>query len=236
VTQVSSFDSKPIVKTLISPATMAVGSPALNPIRKLTEQLAALTLIIKLLSLNNKLAVSSALTFSISISPSGSFPCGPQCCIWCDSTKHMQKECVSFDMAFKSGSIAFKNQRHVILAVSGQELVPAYRHGGMKAFYESQNQALALIYQVSVNMISFDGGFRSTAGTWTVAVKSEKWVDVDVDKKRKRNGIDFIWNTQSQKQAPAVTAGAIPNSGPASQTQPFESLSLALLAPLAKRS
>jgi hypothetical protein len=211
---------KPVVKTSISPATTAVPSPALDPVRELTEQLAALTLMVKSLSSNDKPAVYSAPAPSISVPPSGSFPRGPRRCIWCDSTEHMRKECSSFDTAFKSGGVAFNNQGRVILAASGQELVPAYGRGGMKAFYESQLQQAPIPIRVNVNAISFDDGFGSTAGTRTVAVKSEEWVDVDVEEKRKRDGMDFIRNTRPRKQAPAVTTGTVPDSGPASQTQP----------------
>jgi hypothetical protein len=164
---------KPVVKTSISPATTAVPSPALDPVRELTEQLAALTLMVKSLSSNDKPAVSSTPAPSISAPPSGFFPRGPRRCIWCDSTEHMRKECPSFDTAFKSGGIAFNNQGRVILTASGQELVPAYGRGGMKVFYESQ-QAPAPVRQVSVNAISFDDGFGATAGTRTVTVKSEE--------------------------------------------------------------
>jgi hypothetical protein len=127
----------PIDKTPISPATTAVASPALDPIRELTEQLAALALMVKSLSAaDSKSTVSSAP--SIPAPPATSFPRGPRRCIWCDSTEHMRKECASFDTAFKSGGVAFNNQGRVILAATGQELVPAYGRGGMKAFYESQ--------------------------------------------------------------------------------------------------
>jgi hypothetical protein len=90
----------------------------------------------------------------------------------------------------------------------------------MKALYESQlQQAPTPVCQVSVNAISFDDGFGS-AGTRTVTVKSEEWVDVDVEEKRKRDGMDIIWNTRPQKQAPATTAGTTPDSGTASHIQP----------------
>jgi hypothetical protein len=107
-------DSKHLVKTLISPATTAVASPALDPVRELTEQLAALTLMVKSLSAADPRSMVSSAP-SISAPPSGSFamgssfPRGPRRCIWCDSTEHMRKECPSFDTAFKSGGVAFNN-------------------------------------------------------------------------------------------------------------------------------
>jgi hypothetical protein len=74
---------------------------------------------------------------------------------------------------------------------------------------------------VSVNAISFDDEFGS-AGTRTVAVKSEEWVDVDVEEKRKHDGMDFIRNTRPRKQATATAPGTTPDSAPgtASQTPP----------------
>jgi hypothetical protein len=78
------------------------------------------------------------------------------------------------------------------------------------------------VRQVSVNAISFDDGFGSDAGTRTVAMKNDNWINLDVDEKRKHDGMDFIRNTRSRKQAPTATSGVSPDSAPsaASQTQP----------------
>ena len=48
-------EPRPTDKSLVSPSTTAVASPALDPIRDLTEQLAALTLMVKSLSSNENL-------------------------------------------------------------------------------------------------------------------------------------------------------------------------------------
>jgi hypothetical protein len=170
-----------------------VASPAFDPVRELTEQLEARTLMVKSLSKAENPAVSST---PISAPPpgsfpSGSFPHGPQLCIWCDSTEHLHKECPSFDTAFQSGGIAFNNQGRVILVSTGQEFVPAYGRGGMKASYESQQQAPMPVRQVRVNAISFDEGYGSGIGVRTSAVKDDGWVDVGIDEKRKRDGMDF---------------------------------------------
>jgi hypothetical protein len=206
-------DLKPTDKATISPATTAVASPALDPVRELTEQLAALTLMVKSLQ---STGIDKPATPGISAPPAASFPRGPRRCIWCDSTEHMHRECPSFDTVFKSGGVAFNTQGRVILSATGQELIPAYGRGGMKAFYESQQQAPVPVRQASVNAFSFDDGFVST-GIRAVAVQDGDWIDADVEEKRKRDGMDFIRNTRPRKQAPAPNDSA---PGAASQTQP----------------
>jgi hypothetical protein len=213
-------DSKPPEK-LISPATTAVASPALDPVRELTEQLAALTLMVK--ALQPQSTIDKSTTPNVPIPASTSFPRGPRRCIWCDSTEHLRKECPTFDTVFKSGGVGFNNQGRVILTSTGQELIPAYGRGGMKAFYESQPQAPVPVRQVSVNAISFDDGFGSSAGTRITKLDGEEWVDVSVEEKRKRDGMDFVKNARPRMNAPIPPPPAPPGgspASPASQTQP----------------
>jgi hypothetical protein len=99
----------------------------------------------------------------------------------------------------------------------------------MKAFYESQLQAPAPARQVSVNAISFDDNFDPAMEVRNLSAKNEGWVSVDVEEKRKRDGMDFIKNARPRTHPPAPipppVSGPAPGAHPVppgatSQTQP----------------
>ena len=193
----------PAPKASISPVTTAVSSPALDPIADLTNQLAALTLMIKSMGSTSTSSPAPTATMQAPVPPMASFrpPRTPRC-VWCDSTEHARRECASFADSLKAGTVRLNEQNRVVLTRTDTELPTAYGRGGMKSLFDAFQPATTR--SVNVNAISFSDGLGKSYPQTRIASAgpSGEWIDADVEIKRKRDGMDFAKNSRPRTQAP----------------------------------
>lgn len=235
----------------ISHTSTAVNSPKPTPVdpavKELTEQLAALALVVKGLTLEKQ---TTAITTSATPAAAPPRPKRIPRCIWCDSREHSRRsECNLFAEALKVGHIKINENNRIAFTSTNVEIPPAFGRGGMKMMYELVHPPASVASpQGNVRTITFDDGGEMGGDTHSTSVSTKEkgeWIDVDVEEKRKREDgrfqrnarrkIDGAWQTvpDTSQTTPAGTgqpasaplgAGQSPtmpasNGSPASQTQ-----------------
>jgi len=124
-------------RTLLTTAVSSPRPTPMDPIKELTEQLAALTLLIKSnLSEGKPTPSVSTSTPQVSAAPTSRSDRTPRC-IWCDSREHARRsDCTLFTEALNTGNIKINDHGRVAFTSTGAETPPAFGRGGMKSFYD----------------------------------------------------------------------------------------------------
>jgi len=220
-----------------SASTTAVGSPTPVPmdpaIRALTEQMEALTLLVKSSLSGIKPVASVPSTASAPTPVAVPAPRSDRIprCIWCDSREHSRRsDCALFMDALKTGNIKINENGRVAFTSTGAEIPPAFGRGGMKSLYDVVYPAAAAPTQAATRAITFDDGSDDRVhGTRiaTVGKDKDEWIDVTVDEKRPRDdGNRLPRNVRRRMNEPAVRPGtpiepaptAAPGASPAPST------------------
>jgi len=167
----------------ISPSSTAVNSPRPDPIKELTEQMAALTLLVKSNLSGSNLMLSTPALAPVT-SPNPRSDRTPRC-IWCDSRDHSRRsDCTLFADTMKTGNIKINENGRVAFSTGG-EIPTAFGRGGMKSIYDVVYPAPAQS-QATVRAITFDDG-NYEDGAWVTTITKDELVDVTVDEKRARD-------------------------------------------------
>jgi len=206
---------------IVSPTTTAVASPVLDPMQALTEQFAALALMIKQ-ALPTVPVPTMVPSVSVPVLPAMSptdmsvpRPSRLSRCVWCDGTDHMRRTCLSFIEAVNAGVVRLNDEGRIILVRTGVQLPTAFGRGGIKSLCEAFNPP-PVARQSSVNTISYDDG-ESSSVSWKARaieiVDLDECADVNVEEKRKR-GDGPPWQKQAR---PKTGKGSTPAAQPSSQ-------------------
>src|SRR5579862_3315056 len=219
--------------TSLSVTSTAVNSPKPTPvdttIKELTEQLAALTLMMKS---NISGAPTGAPTGTPTVPTTsatvptaiGNRPERVPRCIMCDSKEHSRRDdCVFYQEAIATGNIKLNDRGRVVFAANGAEIPTQFGKGGMKRIYELTYPPLTgdLAIQSSSRNVTFDDGnyasigeghgVRVTTLDFENGIRTDQIIDVDVEEKRKRDEIDKTRQTRrrmEESQTPPVAPGA----------------------------
>ena len=212
-----------------SASTTAVGSPTPVPmdpaIQALTEQMAALTLLVKSSLSSGNLATSAPTTNLPAPTPIAvTVPARNPHCIWCDSREHSRRsDCTLFIEALTTGNVKINENGRVAFTSTGAEIPPAFGCGGMKSLYDVVYPAAAPV-QAAARAITFDDG--SDEGVHdlrivTLGKEKDEWIDMSVDEKRTReDGNRLPRNVCRRMNEPAVRPGTPIESAPTATPAP----------------
>jgi hypothetical protein len=222
----------------ISHTSTAVNSPKPTPIdpavKELTDQLAALALIVKGMTSDKQGTTSTPAASTVPAAPAA--PPRPEQiprCIWCDSRDHFRRsEYTLFGEAMKAGHIKINENNRIALTATNAEIPPAFGRGGMKMMYNLVHPPTsATSSQGNVRTITFDDGVRELGrDARSVSVKEKgEWIEADVEDKRKREDgrfqrnaqrkIDGVWQDVTDPSQPAPGGTGQTPAAPASTGQ-----------------
>src|SRR5579862_2516556 len=221
--------------TSLSVTSTAVNSTKPTPvdatIKELTEQLAALTLMMKSNISGTPVGAPTgspmAPTASASVpATTGNRPERVPRCIMCDSKEHSRRDdCVFYQEAIATGNIKLNDRGRVVFAANGAEIPTQFGKGGMKRIYELTYPPLTgdLAIQSSSRNVTFDDGnyasigeghgVRVTTLDFENGIRTDRIIDADVEEKRKRDEFDRTRQTRrrmEESQTPPAASGPTP--------------------------
>src|SRR5579862_9006754 len=207
--------------TSLSVTSTAVNSTKPTPvdatIKELTEQLAALTLMMKS---NISGAPTGAPTGTPTVPTTsatvptaiGNRPERMPRCIMCDSKEHSRRDdCVFYQEAIATSNVKLNDRGRVVFAASGAEIPTQFGKGGMKRIYELTYPLLTgtPAIQGSTCTITFDDNYTSIGEGYGVRVttldfekgtRTDRIIDADVEEKRKRDEFDRTRQTRRRME------------------------------------
>jgi len=225
-------------KMIHSASTTAVGSLTPMPmdpaIQALTEQMAALTVLVKSSLSDGNLATSAPSPNLAAPAPIAvTAPAHISRCIWCHSCDHSHRsDCALFIEALKIENVKINENGHVAFISTGTEIPPAFGRGGMKSLYDIVYLATASV-QAAAHAITFDDkNDEGVHNSRIIKLEKEKdeWIVVSVDEKRACEDGNYLpCNVRRRINEPAVRPGTpvepapTTTPAPASGTSPVPS-------------
>jgi hypothetical protein len=210
-TPATSVTASSLPTTMTSPVSAAVDSDGVS---ELTKRIERLTLLVEG-------RPQRPATDNVPVSTSVPVAMGRRC-LWCDSMKHVRRDCVEFTEALRSNLVRFNDAGRVVLVSTGQELLLMIGKDGMKRLVElivgsAKTRPLAAASGVettakgssgAVRVITVDDqsfgslGGGSSARVTTLdfekGIRTDEIIDAEANEKRKRMDLDRTRRVRSR--------------------------------------